>query len=67
MKNSELTQAICESRENDKVTRFVDHEEFTSEIQKMLYNGQIWGVYNTTEGVVAEDIWGDIHPDIFKS
>lgn len=61
-----MTQAICNSRESTVIDRFAKLNEFTPKIQFMFENGEIWGVYHSEKGIVAEDIWGDIHNDIFK-
>lgn len=56
------TQAICDSQNSDRVIKFIPKNSFTSEVQQLMQNGSINGVYYNEAGeIVAEDIWGDVH------
>ncbi|MEL6627443.1 MAG: hypothetical protein AAFQ92_18115 [Bacteroidota bacterium] len=59
-------QAICSSREENNVVEFKPWTSFTKEIQDMLNNGNIWGVYYEEDLIVAEDIWGEIHKNVIQ-
>ena len=61
-----MTQSISLSRNSTVIDRFADISEFTPKIQFMIENGEIWGVYYSENGIVAEDVWGDIHKGIFN-
>lgn len=68
MKNAtDFRQAVHESRESDRVVKFLTGEQFTPSIQRMMENGQIYGVYyNETGELVAEDIWQEVHAHILN-
>ncbi|MBO0947228.1 hypothetical protein [Fibrella forsythiae] len=56
------TQAICESATSETVVRFAPKNSFTAKVQDMMYNGEIWGVYQDESGVVAQDTEGNTYP-----
>jgi len=56
-----MSQAICKSREDETIVKFVDPSQLGDEIKDMIEDNQIWGVYVKDGSVVVEDIWGDIH------
>lgn len=62
-----INQAICESRESEKIIRFANENEFVPFLVHMINEGQIWGVYIAEDGeVVAEDLWGEIYEAVLK-
>ena len=61
----DFRQAVCESRDSDRIVKFLTGDEFTEEMQARLSNSQIWGVYYDEDNhLVAEDIWQEVHKGI---
>lgn len=67
MTTTKINQAVCESRENDKVVQTLNESQLKPEIVKAVQNGNIWGVYFKEDKIVAEDTWGNIHTNIIVS
>ena len=62
-----INQAICESRNSEKVIKFLTENELSESIVTAIENGNINGVYyDENNEIVAEDIWGSIHKNIIK-
>ena len=56
-----IYQAICESRENTTVIRFMKDKDLTEQFIELYMNGDIWGVYyNEDDELVAETNDGKI-------
>lgn len=55
-----MREAICESRGSEKIVKFVNVSEFTENVQELVRNGDLWGVYYNKNGeCIAEDVWGE--------
>lgn len=50
-----ITQAICESRENAKVVRYMSDEDLSRRFCEAYKEGDVWGVYyNDDEELICE-------------
>lgn len=57
------TQAICQSATSDVVVKFEKLSNFSQAVQRLAYNGDLWGVYyNESGNIVAQDIHGETQP-----
>jgi len=45
MERKEIDMAICRSRKDDTIIRFIRPEEMTDAFVEECQNGNIWGVY----------------------
>ena len=53
-----IKQAVCESRNSEKVIKFLTEKELTDEIVKAIENAVIWGVYYNDDGEIVAEIAG---------
>ena len=62
VKEMNISQAICESRENDKIVRLMNGDDLSIEFILAYQNGNVWGVYYDEDSdLVYEDLQGEVH------
>ncbi len=65
MENSRI--AIHESKDSEKVIKFINTNELTEEMVKFQESGWLWGLCYDEDGkVVAVDNWGETHENVLK-
>lgn len=58
--------AVHEEKNSEKVVKFINQDSLTNNIFRLIENGNLYGLYYDEKGnIVAEDIYGDIHENIF--
>lgn len=61
----DFRQPVCESRESDRIVKYLTGDKFSQDMQARLDNGDIWGVYyNEDDQLVAEENGGRIFTGI---
>ena len=57
--------AVHESENSEKVVKFIDQDVLNVEINNLIENGNLHGIYFDENGeMVAKDVWGDVHQNI---
>jgi len=59
--------AVHESKNSNRVIKFINQDRLNSEIHSLIENGNLYGLYYNENGnLVAEDIWGDVHEKVVR-
>ena len=57
-----MRTAIHESKNSEKVVKFIDSSELNQKAQKAIYNGEVVGFYYTAKGNIRfQDVWNQTH------
>lgn len=60
--------AVHESENSEKVVKFINQDLLNKEVNDLIENGNLYGIYFDEDGgMVAKDIWGEIHKNIEES
>lgn len=58
-----ISQAVCKSREDDSIVRFMNDRDLSIEFILAYQNGDVWGAYYDEDGdLVYEDLQGEVYP-----
>ena len=60
--------AIHESKDSDKVVKFINQNILNKDIKRLIDMGGLYGLYLNEDGVLgAQDIWGNTYLEILET